>query len=720
MTKLSEFVIARRRWIVVAWVLLTVVGVWATGRLSDRWFESFSIPGYEAYEANQRALEAFGSGAQPPLVVVFHADRGDVTKTSGIDRAIERTAAAVPGSRASSYFTTGSDAYVSGDRRTTFAEIYPPGQQNFTNLDFIDKARAALRESAPSGVSANLTGRDPLNEDVGGSEGPSVVVEVLIAGAGAVLILLFVFGTLPAVMVPLLIAATSILTTFTFILALTYVTDVSLIVQFLVALIGLGVAIDYSLLMIFRFREELGRKPTTEQALTATMRHAGRAVIVSGSTVAIGLLSMVVLPLPFIRSIGIGGMLIPLISVLAAITLLPALLMALGPRINKLRVVPKRVSRTADSEEGLWHRWAQVVVRRPGLVATVGLAVVALMLVPAADLNPSEAQAKDLPGEGDAFDGRAALDGAGISLGVMKPFVVLAEGSATPAQLDRVASALADVDGVGGADAPPAWRRDGVALIEAFPATDGASRDARKAISTIKIDVLPRVERELGGSVKLTLGGIAPEERDFVHAVYGNFIWVLLFVVLLTFVLLMRAFRSVLLPLKAVLLNLVSLAVAIGVIVFIFQQGHGSEAIWDMKATDAIISWIPLMIFAFLYGLSMDYEVFMLSRMREAYDEFGDTARAIEFGLARTGMLVTSAALVLMLAFFSLSLGPGPDVKQFAIGLAAGIIIDATLIRALLVPSLMRLFGRWNWWFPEPLGKLLLVRPRKPLSETEA
>ncbi len=710
--------IARRRWIVVAWVLLTFAGVWATSRLSDRWFTSFSIPGYESYEANQRTLDAFGSGAQPPLVVVFNADRGDVTKTAGLDRAIERTAAAVPGSRTSSYFTTGSDAYVSSDRRTTFAEIYPSGQQDFTALGFIDDARAAFRESAPPGVSANLTGRDPLNEDVGGSEGPSVLIEVLIAAVGALLILLFVFGTLPAVVVPLLIAATSILTTFTFILALTYLTDVSLIVQFLVALIGLGVAIDYALLMIFRFREELSRRETTEAALTATMRHAGRAVIVSGSTVAIGLLSMVILPLPFIRSIGIGGMLIPLISVLAAITLLPALLMSLGPRINKLRVVPKRVTRAADSEEGFWHGWAHVVVRRPGIVATVGLALVALMLVPAGSLNPSEAQAKDLPGDGDAFDGRAALVDAGISLGVLKPFVVLAEGNATPEQLDRVAARLAAVEGVSDAAVPPAWRRNGTALIEAFPASDGASREARTTISTVKDDVLPRLERELG--VKLTLGGIAPEERDFVRAVYGNFVWVLLFVVLLTFVLLMRAFRSVLLPLKAVLLNLVSLAVALGVIVFIFQQGHGSDAIWGIEATDAIIAWIPLMIFAFLYGLSMDYEVFMLSRMREAYDEFGDTNKAIEFGLARTGKLVTSAALVLMLAFFSLSLGPGPDVKQFAIGLAAGIIIDATLIRALLVPSLMGLFGRWNWWFPEPLGKLLLVRQPKPLPETEA
>src|SRR5262245_42774349 len=386
MTRLSKFVIARRRWIVAAWVVLTIVGMYATGRLSDRWFQSFSIPGYEAYEANQRALDAFGSGAQPPLVVVFHADNGDVTKAAGLGRAIERTSAALPGSRASSFFTTGSDAYVSRDRRTTFAEIYPPGQQEFTDIRFVDKARAALVASAPPGVSANLTGRDPLNKDVGGSGGPSVLVEVLIAGAGAVLILLFVFGTLPAVVAPLLIAAASILTTFTCIWALTYLTDVSLIVQFLVALIGLGVAIDYSLLILFRFRAELARRDTAEEARARTMRHAGRAVIVSGSTVAIGLVSMVVLPLPFIRSIGIGGMLIPLISVLAAITLLPALLMMLGPRVNKLRVVPKRVIRAADTEEGFWHRWARTVVRRPGIIATVGLALVALLLIPAVDL----------------------------------------------------------------------------------------------------------------------------------------------------------------------------------------------------------------------------------------------------------------------------------------------------------------------------------------------
>src|SRR5439155_399952 len=305
------------------------------------------------------------------------------------------------------------------------------------------------------------------------------------------------------------------------------------------------VAIDYSLLMIFRYREELANGEDTETALIETMRHAGRSVIVSGSTVAIGLLSMVILPIPVIRSIGIGGMLIPAVSVIASITLLPALLATVGTRINRLRVMPKRWVERQDPTRGFWHRWAVFVMRRPVPVALAGIAIVAALLVPGLQLNPAEAQLKDYPGSGDAINGRAALAQAGIS----------------------------------------------------------------------------------------------PEDRDFVHAVYGKFPYVLAFVIILTFVLLMRAFRSIVLPLKAVVLNLVSLGAAYGIIVFIFQWGHGSDAIWGVPATNAIISWIPLMIFAFLYGLSMDYEVFMLTRMREEYDVSGNTATAVELGLARTGKL---------------------------------------------------------------------------------
>ena len=261
-----------------------------------------------------------------------------------------------------------------------------------------------------------------------------------------------------------------------------------------------------------------------------------------------------------------------------------------------------------------------------------------------------------------------------------------------------------------GAAAPKAWRKDGTAIVEAIPSDDGSSSTTKHTISSLKNDVLPAVGADTG--LSLSLGGVAAEDQDFVHAVYGNFPYVLLFVVLLTYLLLARAFRSLILPLKAVILNLVSLGAAYGIVVFIFQWGHGAQAIWNVPATNSIIPWIPLMIFAFLYGLSMDYEVFMLTRIRELYDETGDTSQAIAYGLSRTGKLVTSAALVLCLAFFVLSTGPGTDIKQFGIGLSAGVIFDATVIRALLVPSLMQLLGRWNWVFPRPVARLLFAEPR--------
>jgi RND superfamily putative drug exporter len=699
LARLAHTIRRRRWWVISAWVVLTLFGAFSAGQVSKRWFESFSIPGYSSYEANQRTLKAFGTGEQAPLVAVFHSN-GDIRNRPGIQNAIADAAKVNPGSRVSSYWSTNSNAYVSKDGHTTFAEIYPPGTPTFSSSVHIPQVRAKLKEGAPVGVQAYLTGRDPLYDASTGGDngGPSVLTEALIGGLGCLVILFFVFGTVPAVLIPLAVAMASILNTFTLVWILTYITNVSIIVQFLIALVGLGVAIDYALLMIFRFRDELREGEEVETALVETMTHAGRSVIVSGSTVAVGLLSMLVLPLPFIRSIGIGGMLIPAVSVITAITLLPALLAVLGTRINSLRLLPKRFVDRGHPEDGLWGRWANFVMRRPVPVAAAGLAIVAVLVFYGVQLNPSEAQAKDFPGTGSAIQGRTALADAGISAGVMKPFVVLVEDGADRAP---IVATLRKVEGVDAVVAPPEWRSGSDSLIEAFPSSDGAAKATR---GTIK-----RVRAELKGT-DATLGGVAGEDRDFVASVYSNFPYVLGFVVLLTFILLMRAFRSIVLPLKAVILNLISLVAAYGIIVFIFQQGHGSELIWGVPATGAIIPWIPLMIFAFLYGLSMDYEVFMLSRMREIYDETHDTPHAISLGLARTGKLVTSAALVLMFAFFVLSSSPGVDIKQFGIGLAAGIIFDATVIRILLVPSVMRLMGSWNWYLPQPVARVLRVR----------
>ena len=717
MERLAHLVVRLRFLVIGVWLVLTLFGGFAAGQLSDRWFEEFSIPGAEGYEANQRTAQALGNGQLFPFVLVLEGE--NVVEQPGVEEAIDKATAANPNARSSSFFTTGEDpVYVSEDRSVTFANVYAAGIPSFEGVD-LEPTEKALEGALPDGVEGYVTGIDGLYAEA--SEGteeeaaPSVLVETLIGGAGALVILLFTFGTVPAIAMPLLMALVSILNTFTLIWLLTYVTNVSIVVQFLVALIGLGVAIDYALLMIFRFREELRHGADRESAIVETMRHAGRSVIVSGSTVAVGLLSMILLPLPFIRSIGIGGMLIPAVSVLTAITLLPALLFTLGPRINSLRVLPKRlVEGSDDPDKGFWNRWARTVMRRPITIAAIGTAIVAVLLFYGLQLNPADAQAGDLPGAGPAHEGARILEEAGITPGVHKPFQIVVEGGATPEQLTALAERIGATEGISGATVPENARADGFALVEAYSTTDGSSRETRDTIARLKDDVLPAAEaelRELSDRYTLTLAGIPTEEREFIRAVYGNFPYVLLFVVLLTYVLLMRAFRSVLLPLKAVILNLVSLGAPYGIIVFIFQKGNGSEAIWGVPATDSIISWIPLMIFAFLYGLSMDYEVFMLTRMREAYDETGDTPTAVSLGLARTGKLVTSAALVLMFAFFVLSTSPGTDIKQFGIGLAAGIIFDATVIRALLVPAIMRLMGRWNWWLPPGVARLLRTQP---------
>src|SRR5262245_16280671 len=700
LARLAHLVVRHRLLVIGVWLVLTVVGGVAAAKVSSRWYQSLAIPGRPAYEASMRTLDVFGAGARAPGVVVFHTS-GDATKSAAIEQAVRRVASAMPRALTSSYFSTGDPMYVSRDRHTTFAEVYPPGPVRLDVKSGAETLQRAARRGLPSAVTVHVTGHDPLGEASthGSSGSSSVLLEAVIGGLGALVILLFVFGTLPAVLMPLVVAVAAILNTFTLVWALTYVTDVSLIVQFLIALVGLGVAIDYALLMIFRFRDELREGTDVEFALVETMTHAGHSVVVSGSTVAIGLLAMTALPLPLVRSMGVGGMLIPAVSVLASITLLPALLAVLGERINHVRVMPRRLIDHGHPEDGPWGRWARLVLRRPLAVGAVGLAIVGVLAGLGTQVNPNEAQLKNFPGTGTAIAGRQMLADAHISPGVMKPFDVLVERGDDP---EATAAKLRDVDGVTAAVAPPKWRRGDTAIVEAFPTVDGADDGIQP--------IVDRTNDALEGT-NATLGGVTAVDRDFLHAVYGNFPYVLAFVILLTLILLARAFRSIVLPIKAVILNLVSLAATFGIIVFVFQQGHGSS-LWNIDAAGAIVVWIPLMIFAFLFGLSMDYEVFMLSRMREAYDETGSTEKAIELGLARTGKLVTSAALVLMFAFLVLSSSPGFEIKIFAIGLAAGIIFDATVIRALLVPSLMRLLGSANWWMPSWTKTLLLI-PRK-------
>ena len=504
----------------------------------------------------------------------------------------------------------------------------------------------------------------------------SVLVEVLVAGAGALIVLAFVFGSFMAV-VPMLMAAVAIPTTFLLVWPLTAVTDVSVVIQFLVALVGLGIAIDYALLVVMRWREERRRDGTTDDAAVENaMAHAGPAVVFSGTTVAIALLALVVLPVPFLHSIGIAGMLIPLVSVAVAITLLPVVLATIGPRLDWPR------ARREDRAGRVWTAWARLVVRHRWAALVASSAVLLALGAAALTIQLGSPRAESLAQSGSARAGYEQLEAAGIGPGPLSPFEALVRDGDPAA----VAAALGAVEGVRAAVAWP----DGHDLVTIVPTEDGSSAEGRATLDRIRAATPAGV----------TIGGQSAQSADFVDAVYGKFP-IVVGLIAGPHVPVARAR----LPLAGAAAEGRAAEPPLG------RRGLGRDGA-DLAGRlrlggdlghrgDALDhAEIPAVVFAFLFGVSMDYQVFIVSRMREAYDRTGSTQTAVIEGIGRTGRLVTSAALILGLAFVALSASPGTEVKIFATALAAGILLDATIVRALLVPAAVSILGRWNWWLP--------------------
>jgi putative drug exporter of the RND superfamily len=703
MTTITRFVLRHKRAISLVWLVITVAGLATVSSTANSFSKKFSNPGREGFVTDQRILRLYGNGGgHAPVVPVVTLPAGTSVSSPSVKsglRGIEtRLRAALPGTRTASFASTGNRAFVSADGRTTFVLAFPPpDNESFDNNTRAAKiAVHALRGDTVGGAPVRITGFDALQNQTGGSNGPGVLVEAMLGGLGALVVLGFVFASLNA-FVPIVMAVVSIMTTFLVLRAVTTFAQVSMIVEFLVALIGLGVAIDYSLLVVVRWREERAHGHDGDEAVVRAMQTAGRAVVFSGTTVAIGLLAMIVLPVPFLRSIGFGGMLIPLVSVIVALTLLPIVLSSLGPRLDW----PHK--RSDDRASRAWTGWARLVVRRRWVAAVAALAALAALVVAATSLQPGTANLDTLAHHGSARAGLAALERSGIGAGALEPVEVLSQPGAQTARVTSVLRGVAGIHGAFSVDSP-SWQRDGTAIVDALPIADSSTSAGRDTITSAQ-----SAAHSVGPNVRV--GGVGAENADFVSAIYGSFPVMIALIAVLTFLLLARAFRSLLLPLKAVILNVISVAAAWGVITLVWQEGHGSNLIWGISATHSVEAWIPLMVFAFLFGLSMDYEVFILSRMREEFDSTGSTNTAVVTGIGRTGRLVTSAALILFLAFVSLASGPQTDIKVFATGLAAGILLDATVIRALLVPAVVSLFGRWNWWLPARPARWLRVEP---------
>ena len=700
MDRLAHFVLRHRRLVGLFWLVVLLGGGAAASQVGGRLTVDFSLPGQPGYSTEQQLVRSFGVSSQSAFVPVVTLPPG---RTVGQERQrIAQVFAAVreqvPNVRVLDFASTGDDRFAPAAGRTAFAIVHGPAPQGFgPGLEIairpvLDKAAAA------TGLTVGLTSYEQLASG-GNSSGPSVLAETLLGATGALLVLVFVFASFMA-LVPLLIALVSILTTFLLVLGLTYLTDVSFVVQFLISLIGLGVAIDYSLLLVSRWREERAHGADNHTAVLTAVRTAGHAVFASGVTVAISLVALVVVPVPFLRSMGLAGMLIPLVSVAVVLTLLPALLGGLGPRLDW-----PRIRKEGTAARG-WTAWARLIVRRRWLAAGAALIALGVLIAPVFGLRIGQSDLASLARSGPAYDTLQDLRKGGVGAGVLTPITVLVPTDQGPAAV-AAARGLTGVYTAALGDAA-----GGTSLVEVLP--------ERETVDSDGTAVVDRVRRAIEATTKGKVGvtGAGATVQDYFHAVYDNFPYVLLLISAVTFLLLVRTFRSLLLPLKAVLLNLVSLSAVFGAVVFFWQKGNGAGAIFGVSPTGAITFWLPVLIFAFLFGLSMDYEVFILARMREEYDQSGSTGAAVVTGLGRTGRLVTSAALILFFAFAALASAPGTDIKVLGTALGVGILIDATIVRALLVPALVGLLGRWNWWLPGWLARLLRVAP-SPLARPE-
>ena len=696
MLAMSKFVLRHKLAVAVFWLVVLVAGGAASAKLGSRLSGQFALPGAASYQANQQILRLYGNGGNGyPEVAVVRLPPGQAAGRPEGRLALGRAFAAVariPGLRVADYASTGDRAFLGSDGRTSFGLVFTPFAGELSPPSLGPEIIAAMTPALPAGSGVRVTGMNELTSGGQANQGFGVLAETLLAGAAALAVLAFVFGSALALM-PLLMAAVAIPGCFLAIFGLTEITSVSVIVQYLVALIGLGVAIDYSLLLVTRWRQELAAGHGSDEAVHRAMATAGRSVAYSGATVAIGLLSLIVLPVPALLSIGIGGMLVPAVSVAVTLTLLPVLLATAGGWMDW----PRRPAGAGRA----WTTWARLVVRHKWAATLVALGVLGVLGVAAFGMKVGEPAASALGTTTPAAQTLRGLERAGVPAGVLDPIEILAPVGTDPAALVQ---RLAALPGVRTTTAPagPAWRRGGTALVSVQPAAEPSSAAGRTTLA--------RVRQVAASEPGVLVGGPGAALLDENHAFYGRFPLLIGVLAAVTLILLARAFGSLLLPLKAVLLNLASVGATYGVIVLIWQHGHGSHAIWGVPATGAITNWVPLIAFAFLFGLSMDYEVFILTRIREERDRTGSTDAGIVEGIGRTGRLVTGAALIMFFAFAALSTGPETDLKVAATAFGAGIVLDATIVRGLLVPALVAVFGKWNWWLPAWARWLLRVR----------
>jgi putative drug exporter of the RND superfamily len=708
---------ARHPWRAIgAWIVAIVLAVVAIGGLLGGALTTEANPtnnpqSQRAKDVREAAFPAASSAAITDIVVVrsprYTVDapqfRTLVRKLAGE----VRRAKDVKSVR--SYLGTRDPALVSKDRQATMVQFAMPDESD-NGID--DVISAVQRADARAAFAVTVTGQRTLNHDFNKlSEDDLRSGELQFGLPAALVVLLLVFGTLVAGLVPLLIALPSIIVALSFVAILGHAFSLSIFTINMLTGMGLALGIDYALFVVSRFREERGRARKKLDAIGVSAATANRAVLFSGTTFVIAMFGMFIVPSSIMRSLAVGAILVGIVSVVASATLLPALLGLLGDRVNALRIplVGRRSAEAANPEGRFWGAIVHAVLRRPALAAGLSVALLLAAASPIFGMHIGTSGPTLLPTRFEARQGFAALqrDFPGATANPVE--IVVAKGARQPAAeraLARLRATLASNPrfGPGQIERSP---NGGVSMLVVPVRGDPAGDAAVSAVRHLRSATVPAAFDN--SDAEVLVGGTTSENIDYFDSVIGPAPWVIAFVLGLTLVFLTVVFRSLVVAATAVVLNLLSVSAAYGLLVLVFQDGFASGLL-GFNHVDTIEAWVPLFLFSVLFGLSMDYQVFLLSRIRERYDETGDTTDAVTFGVSSTARIITGAALIIVAVFAGFAAGELVMFQQMGFGVAVALLIDATIIRSVLLPAVMDMLGRWNWYLPRWLEWLPAVQ----------
>ena len=676
---------ARRPWVVIgAWLVVAALVVAASGAFGKKLEESFGAPGVDSQSATDLLSAAGAVQAGLTAQIVVTPLDGTATFESSELRAeltrVRSTAAELP------HVLGAGEPVVSPDGRVGLIRLQYPVLDDLDPGD-LDQLKSFGAEAAAGSPLRIELGGDLFNAFEEGQAGLGEAIGLI----AAMIVLLVAFGSIIAMGLPIGIAVFGLALSISSLSLVTYLIELPSWAPVLGSMIGLGVGIDYALIIVTRHREFLARGLSVEESAGQAVATAGQAVLFAGGTVVIAILGLVVAGVPFMTAGGIAISIIVLTMVLASLTLLPAFLGLAGHWINRLRV--RRVRSTPGSG---WQRWAGHVSRHAvayAIGATVLLLALAAPVLALRVGTPDEGALPVQRTERRAYD----LVAAGFGPGSNGPLVIAVDISADPSVVQPLADAVAADPGIASVARPEVKLAAGIATLIAVPTTGPQDDATMTTVKRLRAEVFPSVLRQ--SPAKAHVGGQTAVLADVGEKVNDRLALFIGAVILLSVLLLTVVFRSIVVPLKAALMNLLSIGASFGVLVMVFQWGWGSGLI-GLESTIPILPFIPMFMFAVLFGLSMDYEVFLLSRIRETYVRTGDTAASTIHGIATTGRVITSAALIMISVFTSFALTDDPTAKMFGLGLAVAVLIDATIVRLALVPALMTLLGAANWWLP--------------------